>query len=134
MRHCFIFITTLTVSINCLAVNWEKVNDNNEFIGYIDTDSIQHSGSIVTYWLLYNFKNPQITNTSAIPYKSTKTKNVINCHTQETALEYGVMYSEKMGNGKLIHQTKLSRTFEPIIPETASQAQAIYLCNRIKPD
>lgn len=128
MKYKKIFLVLLILPNIAIAASWVKINNTDEFIGYIDSESIEWTGSTVTYWLLIDFKKNQVTNTSSKKYKSTKTKEVIDCTKKELAYEYGAMYSKEMGAGEMINSTKLSRIFEPIIPESVARVRFDFLC------
>ena len=54
-----LFISLLTFSINVVAVNWVKIEDNtggDSF--YVDVDDIKKSNGHIYYWNLINFIKP----------------------------------------------------------------------------
>jgi hypothetical protein len=121
-----ILIFFLILPSVCLAANWIEIGSSETIAHYIDKSSIEKKKNLITYWMLTDYKDLQLTSTSK--YLSIKTKNIINCSTHEIAMTYGVTAKEGMGKGEILDTTNLDGKFSPIIPDSIGEIEEKYLC------
>ena len=95
-----LFISLLTFSIDVVAVNWVKIEDNtggDSF--YVDVDDIKKSNGHIYYWNLINFIKPSKNGTYShiSEYK-------VNCKDGKQTWLSNTFYDQFMAKGKKITQ------------------------------
>ena len=128
MKKLLIFLVLIFTTLNVYA-KWEKVITDEEADVYVKTDSIKRQGYIRTVWEMIDYKSTQIAD--GRPYLSLKTKNEINCDTEENRTLFLAPYSENMGLGEPLEHVKYpNKSFSTIVPDTIAHAIFKFVCGK----
>lgn len=118
---------------NANAANWVKVVDSKTSSIFVDIDSINRTGDIVTAWYRRNFNHPMISDKNNRPYKSSKVLNYYNCSDRSIAAVQWITYENKDGLGKVISNEKvIALAYGDILPGEASEAIFDFVCKYAK--
>jgi len=97
------------------AVNWILVGKDDDMIGYMDTDSVNHTLSEVAFWFKTTTKKVVLEPNVKFKYNEKKTFYRINCLKKMIKQEYAYYYLNK----KLVYQFDFSSLdkFKPADPD-----------------
>lgn len=117
------------------AAHWEKVVDSKTSRIYVDTDSINRIGDIVTAWYRRDFNQPMVSEKNHRLYKSSKVLNYYNCTSREIAPARWITYEKQDGTGKILSNEKvISLTYGDVLPGEAGEAIFNFVCKYNKPN
>ena len=85
---------------NADAAHWVKVVDSKTSRIYVDTDSINRIGDIVSAWYKRDFSHPIASGKSHQRYQSSKVLNYYNCADREIAHARWITFANREASGK----------------------------------
>jgi hypothetical protein len=122
-----IFITLLLFSASFstyASSRWTPVSQNNSGdIFFVDENSIQISGDVMTFWYRVNFKQRD-----KFGNLSSKIQISINCKTRERASRFALFYEELNNNGKVTFNSVGKNQWDPIPPESTTYHMFSFVC------
>jgi hypothetical protein len=80
---------------------WKYDGSTSDLDNYIDYSRIRTEGLYKSMWVLRDFKSPQ-TNASGKQFKSSVSKEVIDCQRSRMQSVALFHYSEQMGSGEMV--------------------------------
>lgn len=92
----FIFSST------CVKADWERVGRANDYISYIETNSIRSQGEFITAWELKNYYESK-PSASGNYFRSIKILKFIQCEKYIYGAKSSTAYSGEMGTGNVIY-------------------------------
>lgn len=115
------------------AAHWEKIVDSKTSSIFVDTDSINRIGDIVTAWYRRDFNQPMVADKNHLLYRSSKVLNYYNCTDREIASARWITYEKKGGTGKVISNEKvITLAYGDVLPGEASEAIFNFVCKYVK--
>ena len=97
------YIFLLVLLSTTVYGEWIKTGAGDASSIYVDIDTKQRNGDLVTLMYLQNFPLGTITNDSRITYKSSKTIQEFNCRKAESRTISFEWFSDVMGGGKRVY-------------------------------
>lgn len=128
MKKLLIFLVLIFTTLNVNAM-WLFVTDADEGSSYLKSDSIRRDNNIVTHWRLLDFKSEKKTSDGK-RFNSIKSKVESNCKTEEHRTIFMVVYSERMGEGKILDSYNRHEEFTHVIPDTLGHTFHKFVCNK----
>ena len=128
MKKLLIFLVLIFTTLNVNA-KWIFVTNADEGSSYLKSDSIRRDNNIVTHWRLLDFKSEKNTSDGK-RFNSIKSKVESNCKTEEHRTIFMVVYSERMGEGKILDSYNRNEEFTHIIPDTLGHTFHKFVCNK----
>ncbi len=130
--HKAILMMQLTVLSSSAMAEWVEV-DTNYGVGltaYADPVTIRKSGNIVNMWILYDHTMAQ-TNARG-PYMSIKARWKYDCKEEQQQFLYAILYSENMGEGKIVRSLGLhNNKWQPVAPDTINAHLWKFACGKL---
>ncbi len=121
----------LTAVSGSAAAAWTDAGVNNELMaGYVDRDTITHTGYSVMMWNLLDFKTAQVAPSGEL-FWSTMSLYEFDCQKEERRLMAFSWRSGHMGLGTVVHtESTPSSKFTPVAPETVAAVMLQIACGK----
>ncbi len=120
-----ITILFLLTPIFSYASRWVETGRTITAQFYVDTQSIQRNGNLVTFWERRNYVQR-----NKFGDLSTKANLVINCRTRESKLLFLITYDDFDNSGKVTTNTTVNQEWQPIAPDTIEESTMKFVCKR----
>ena len=118
--HKFILMILLSVVSNSALAEWVKVEDNNEFTIYVDSESRTSNDAKVKLWTLIDFNAAKIIDGKS--YMSFIEQDEFDCKAGVYRSFYLEYRSRNMGAGEIVFSNALKvRDWEAIVPASFPQ-------------
>ena len=97
---------------------------------YADS-AIRRLGDTATGWVLYDYKQMQVSQVSGKRYLTEKDQIEVNCMKEKKRAIYVYWYDGNMGEGVVVYTDNKPREWEPTsAPETVASLIASYFCKK----
>ena len=96
---------------------WQKVTTTDSGIIYVDDATIKRTGSVRSFWSLFDYKSPQRAQRGAF-YVSTRTHMEMDCRKEMVHMLQFSMHSGPMLTGEIIDSQGVMREWQTIPPDT----------------
>jgi len=107
------FLTFLLILISCNAkANWVKIGENERAIAYAN-NNLERKGDSIIVWVLYDYKEIQISPRSGKRYMSEKAQYEIICNERKYRNIFFTWHSKDMGTGLVVYTGRKVRQWEP---------------------
>jgi hypothetical protein len=129
-RIVLIFLGSLTAG-NASASNWVIAATSGVSKIYVDTDSINRTGNIVSAWYRRDYKHPMTSNDKQHKYLSSKVLNYYNCTDNEIAAAQWITYEGVEGQGKTVSNERVTPLeYGDIPPGETGKPIFDFICKR----
>lgn len=120
-----LILPILLFSLSSFASSkWDFVTANMDGdMYYIDVNSYQKSGDLITYWRFRNYGGRD-----EVGDLSSKSQYTINCRKREIIGRYLITYDDLNNNGKITASFALKNSWMPIPPDTIFWEFMKYIC------
>ena len=118
MYRAILMMLLAVVSSGAMA-EWVYFSESIKANIYINPNSIQKSGNTVKMWELYDYKEAQ--KRKAGITHSYKEQNEYKWKEKQTRLTFQVLYSESMGEGKIVQTYDEPDKWVPVIPDSIAE-------------
>ena len=127
-------ITILVLLLMCTNVMaaWTQLEDSHEsgIVAYADKGKIRNMGlNKVTMPLLLDFQNKERTSSGSL-YQSIKELVEYDCYEEHYRVHATLVYTDVMGNGKVVSTSGFSKQWQPIESNTLEAALWETACNK----
>lgn len=126
-------ITILRLCVGPVYAEWVDIADKLEkgltiYTVYVDTESIQRNGDIVTLWALFDY----VTIQSIVggPWLSSKTRREYDCVEARVRLVGYMTFTGNMGSGEAVYSNSSQGAWEPISPDSIDRKLWDVACSR----
>jgi hypothetical protein len=99
-------------SCPAFAADWTALRHDDEagFVLYLDKSSVVKKGADTYALFLFNFQSTRTTDDEyKRPYRSIADYNYVNCTDETIASEGQDIFSEEMGNGKVVNSFRVKK-------------------------
>ncbi len=130
--HKTILMMQQTVLSSSAMAEWVEVDTNygDGLTAYADPVTIRKSGNIVNMCILYDHTMAQ-TNARG-PYMSIKARWKYDCKEEQIQFLYAILYSENMGEGKMVRSLGLhNNKWQPVAPGTINANMWKFACGKL---
>jgi len=114
-----------------VRAEWTLVTDtgnaSDDFVEYVDLETIRRSGGIVKMWEMRSFKEVQRAGAS---YLSAKMQNEYDCNDEKVRNIAFQTYSGTMGSGRVAEVGSTADAWRPISPGTVAIIKWRIVCGR----
>ena len=118
---------------NVAASNWVIAATSGVTKIYVDTDSINRTGNIVSAWYRRDYKHPMTGNDKRHKYQSSKVLNYYNCADNEIAAAQWITYEGVEGQGKTVSNERVTPLeYGDIPPGETGKPIFDFICKRAK--
>lgn len=115
---------------DALADHWVKAASGKISMIYVDTDSMDRTGDIVSVWFRQDFTSPLSTEKHNGAYRSSKVLNYYNCAEHEAATAQFITYEGAGGKGKVLSSEKAdSLEYSDVSSDEASKQVFNFVCH-----
>ena len=134
--HCagiWSLITILRLCVGPVCAEWVDVGGRLEkglsvYTVYVDTDSIQRRGNIVTLWALFDYLTIQ--SIVGGPWLSSKTRREYDCVEERVRLVGYMTFTGNMGSGEAVYSNSSQGAWEPMAPDSNDRKLWEVACSR----
>lgn len=119
----------MLLAATAASAEWTDVGGNDQFIQYVDRDTIRRNGNFVKMWDLVDFNSVQ-TSSGGKSYLSSKTQLQYDCKEERSQMLAFLWFDGKMGNGKVVVSGSDPDKWSPISPRSASEALWKIACGK----
>jgi len=119
----------LTVASSSTMAEWVYINKTIDTFYYINPDTIQKSGNTVKMWILGDFIEARKLKNGTINL-SIKDQAEYKCKERQNRSNYQALYTENMGEGKIIHTFDQPGEWTSVIPESAGETHLEFACRK----
>tara|TARA_S200000501_G_C20664664_1_gene673513 strand:- start:33 stop:449 length:417 start_codon:yes stop_codon:yes gene_type:complete len=117
-----------------LKAEWTKVADTgnlgkDNYILFVDFNSIKKEGDISSLWNLKNYKTSQ--EIAEKVYISNKEKSEYNCARETTRILSFSWFTHPKGRGSMVHTDSEPTDFRTIFPETIDDVLMKIACGKL---
>jgi len=125
------FLTFFLILVSCNAeASWVKVGENDRAIAYANNSSEKMGDSIIV-WVLYDYKEPQVSPRSGKQYMSEKAQYEIVCNAKKYRNIFFTWHSKNMGTGLVVYTGRKVRPWEPTsAPYSYGEAFDHFYCSK----
>ena len=125
---CSVFLLIFTYPV--FAASWELVDYTDEMKYYVNTGTIEKSNNKVKVWVMLDFKHPQKGDNRSW-YRSRKSLTVFDCKTHSMEFLSIADFSGKMGKGKNVNLSNLTKNSEKyyVVPDSVSESGLKMVCS-----
>ena len=125
-------ITILRLCVGPVSAEWVDVAGKLEkgrtvYTVYVDTESIQRNGDIVTLWALFDYKTIQ--SIVGGPWLSSKTRREYDCVEERVRLVGYMTFTGNMGTGEAVYSNSSQSAWEPMAPDSIDRKLWEVACN-----
>lgn len=115
---------------NASAAHWVKVVDSKTSRIFVDTDSINRIGDIVSAWYKRDFTHPIAAQKNNQRYRSSKVLSYYNCTEREVAHARWITYANQDASGKAISTEEVdSLQYGDISADDTGEPIFNFVCN-----
>lgn len=118
MRKIVLMALLSAMSSSAIA-EWIKVGSNEKTAIYVDSTTIQRTGSMATMWHLIDFQTAK--KDMGEPYMSTKDQNEYDCSEKKLRRRAFSEHSKNMGEGAVVYSDSFTAKWRPVTPESGIQ-------------
>ena len=118
----------LLMTAGAASAEWTQIDDNDEFITYVDRATIRRNGNFVKMWSLKDFKTVQTV--SGISYLSSMDQSEFDCKEEKTRILPFTWFDGKMGHGKVVYSDNDSSRWIPIQPGSVGETLWKVACGK----
>ena len=119
----------LLVTAGAASAEWTRVDDNNQYIQYVDRATIRRNGNLVKMWDLKDYKTKQTV--AGYSYLSTKGQQEYDCKEEKKRLLAFTWFDGQMGSGKVVYSNgNVKDELEPIEPESVGETLWKIACGK----
>jgi hypothetical protein len=110
----------LLVTATAASAEWARVDDNDDFIQYVDRATIRRNGYFVKMWGLQDYKTVQ--KLADDSYLASKEQREYDCKEERTRLLAFLWFSGQMGSGKVVlSNSDTSMKWDPVVPGSVGE-------------
>ena len=107
------FVAFLLALISCEAqAGWVQIAENDRAVAYGDTNPEFHGNSLIT-WILFSYKEIQVSPRSGRRYLSEKAQLEIDCTNKRSRTIFYTWHSKSMGFGTVVYTGRKAMPWEP---------------------
>lgn len=126
-------ITILRLCVGPVYAEWVDVADKLEkgltiYTVYIDIESIQRNGDIVTLWALFDYMTIQ--SIVGGPWLSSKTRREYDCVEERVRLVGYMTFTGNMGSGEAVYSNSSQSGWESMPPDSIDRKLWAVACSR----
>lgn len=107
---------------------WASANDVQGLTIYVDPDSIQRKGDLVTLWQLYDYKAVQTV--AGNSFLSSKAQRQFDCGSQRTKLLAFTHFTGNMGNGNRVLTDSNEAEWKSVAPGSVGHVLWRFACSK----
>jgi hypothetical protein len=96
----FLFAMALALACDAVAARRQLLDDTDEFVAYVETDTIERSSRTANMWILYDYKFKHTYLKWA--YWSQRTLGEFDCKERRSQTLYYAFHEGQMGGGETI--------------------------------
>ncbi|MGQ0666061.1 MAG: surface-adhesin E family protein [Nitrospiraceae bacterium] len=126
--HAWVILRVMTVSPVCAA--WVLVDGNENAKVYVDPETIQRKGALVTLWVLDDLQT--VHTRGAERYLSSRAQEEHDCREQRFRVRTVANFSGNMGSGKEVYASSAESQWASIPPGTLAQSVWKFACSTRK--
>lgn len=123
-----LWLVACPVDADWLGVAGKLEKDLPIYTVYVDTESIQGNGGIVTLWALFDYV--AIQSIVGGPWLSSKTRREYDCVTERVRLVGYMTFTGNMGTGEAVYTNSGQSAWEPIAPNSVDRSLWAVACSR----
>jgi hypothetical protein len=126
-------MTILRLCVGPVYAEWVDVAGKLEkgltvYTVYVDTESIQRKGDIVTLWALFDYMTIQ--SIVGGPWLSSKTRREYDCVEDRVRLVGYMTFTGNMGSGEAVYSNSSQGAWEPMAPDSIDRKLWDVACTR----
>ena len=126
-------ITIMWLCVGPVCAEWVDVAGKLEkgltvYTVYVDTDSIQRNGNIVTLWALFDYMTIQ--SIVGGPWLSSKTRREYACVEERARLVGYMTFTGNLGSGETVYSNSSQSAWEPMSPDSIDRKLWKVACSR----
>lgn len=114
--------------VGTTQAGWKEWEHDSDKIMYISTEVTKHKDSIIIFWMLIDYKKPQMRTGQKV--MSSMARNVADCLNGWLKVTSLTTYSESMGSGKEVASSIVPMEWQPVLPGTGGSAYLDYVCGQ----
>jgi len=114
---------------NGAAAAWVDVGATESVTAYVDTATIQKSGSVVTMWDLLDYKKAQEIPTGK-SFRSVRAQTEYSCSNKNSRPLAASAHTDKMARGGTIHAVNQPGNWRPVAPGSLDEAMWNIACGK----
>jgi hypothetical protein len=125
-------ITILRLCIEPVNAEWVDVAGKLEkgltvYTVFVDTESIQRNGDVVTLWALFDYMTIQ--SIVGGPWLSSKTRREYNCVDGRVRLVGYMTFTGNMGSGEAVYSNSNQSAWEPMAADSIDRKLSDVACS-----
>jgi len=128
MKKLLLLTLMLAVVSSSAMAEWVYFSESIDAIFYINPDSIQKSGNTVKMWVLGDLNEAKRNNGKTV--LSYKNQYEYKCKERQERSIYQIIYSENMGEGKVVQTYDEPDEWVPVIPDSVGAAHLEFACKK----
>ena len=131
LLHPLILILSVSVillvgRVSPVCAEWVLVDGNEKAKVYVDPETIQRKGSLVTLWVLDDLQTVHTRGSDR--YLSSRAQEEHDCREQRFRVRTVANFSGRMGSGKEVYRSATESQWAPVPPGTLAQSVWRYAC------
>ena len=108
---------------------WLGLGTNEGLSLYVEPSSIDRKGSVVRYWMLYDYATVQTTDSGA-PYRSMKAHIEVDCLEKQRRPLASSLHAEPMAGNEVDPEVTVDAPWTPVAPNTVAAATLEFVCRK----
>ena len=106
------------------------IGGNDDITTYVDPAIVRKAANRVRMWDLMDYKRPEI-GPGGKPHLSEKLQSAYDCKEQQKRLLYLSFYSERIGEGRIIHaKSYTGKKWIPVPPGSLAETMWKFACGK----
>ena len=118
----------LLVTAGAASAEWTAVNEDDQFVDYVDRSTIRRNGNFVKMWDLSDFKKADVIGGKSI--LSLRTQCEYDCKEERTRVLAQAFFSGQMLSGTVTYTDNKTGEWTPVAPGSVSETHWKIACGK----